>query len=177
MGNMIITQPPDIQFYGPLGLDDIPTGLKVTITLKHAKPRDTGEIQRMFFRGDFRIYQPYDGNIKEIYKKSSPIGRKYKSDNSVKTGDKNTIENTDVLTLADLKNQIKAMAHANETQEVFLKYFGTDEFHNITWAAQEGNHGSIESNKSSDEQEMENQNKKNGVIEPISYKEYAKDKV
>ena len=175
MGNMIISQPPDIQFYGALGLDDMPTGLRVTIQLKHGKPRDTGDIQRMFFRGDFRIYQPYDSNIKEIYQRSSPIGRKYRSDSKVKTGDKNTIENTDVMVSTDIKNQQQAMSHANDTQQVFLKYFGTDEFRNITWAAQEGNHGSIEETKSANAKEMENQNEKNGAaIVPVAYKDYAK---
>jgi hypothetical protein len=54
MGNLII-ESTDYQFYGPLGIDDFPTGLKVTVNLKHAKSRDAGEIAQMFTKGQSAI--------------------------------------------------------------------------------------------------------------------------
>lgn len=54
MGNLIIDST-DYQFYGPLGIDDFPTGLKVTVNLKHAKPRDAAEIANMFTKGQTTI--------------------------------------------------------------------------------------------------------------------------
>lgn len=50
MGNLIIKDT-SFQMYGPLGLDDFPTGIKVTVSLKHAKSRDAAEIANMFTAG------------------------------------------------------------------------------------------------------------------------------
>lgn len=55
MGNMIVTDT-KIQHYGPLGMDDFPTGIKVTVTLEHARPRDMVDIQKMYTRGMSSIY-------------------------------------------------------------------------------------------------------------------------
>jgi hypothetical protein len=59
MGNMFLENC-SIEHYGPLGIDDFPTGLKVTVTLKHVTPRDNLKIEQMYMNGDFRIYQPLD---------------------------------------------------------------------------------------------------------------------
>ena len=50
MGNLIIDNT-SIQQYGPLGIDDFPTGIKVTVNLKHAKSRDAAEIANMYTKG------------------------------------------------------------------------------------------------------------------------------
>lgn len=55
MGNLIMTNA-EISHSGPLGLDDFPTDLKVTVTLKHARPRDSVDIQRMYTWGRTAIY-------------------------------------------------------------------------------------------------------------------------
>ena len=55
MGNLIITES-TIQHYGPLGIDDFPTGIKVAVTLKHAKSRDAVEISKMYTKGTNSIY-------------------------------------------------------------------------------------------------------------------------
>ena len=57
-GNMIVTKS-KITHSGPLGIDDFPTELTVEITLKHARPRDSSEIQRMYTRGMRSIYYAY----------------------------------------------------------------------------------------------------------------------
>lgn len=54
MGNLIIENT-EYQFYGPLGIDDFPSGLKVSVSLKHAKPRDAAEIANMFTAGTSSI--------------------------------------------------------------------------------------------------------------------------
>ena len=56
MGNLILTDS-TVNHYGPLGIDDFPTGLKVTISLKHAKSRDAVEIAKMYTKGTNGIYQ------------------------------------------------------------------------------------------------------------------------
>lgn len=57
MGNMIVTNS-EITQYGPLGLDDFPTEIRVSITLKHGRPRDITDIGRMYTKGLTAIYQP-----------------------------------------------------------------------------------------------------------------------
>ena len=55
MGNLILTNATVIQS-GPLGIDDFPTELKVSVTLKHATPRDVTDIGRMYTKGASAIY-------------------------------------------------------------------------------------------------------------------------
>jgi hypothetical protein len=42
----------------PLGLDDFPTELKVSVTLKHCKPRDMVGIGHMFTKGETGLALP-----------------------------------------------------------------------------------------------------------------------
>lgn len=83
MGNMILTDAKVTQ-YGPLGMDDFPTGLKVTVTLKHARPRDMVDIQKMYTRGIAAIYTPIEnppnmpGQI--VHYNDSPSGIMYVGD-------------------------------------------------------------------------------------------------
>lgn len=66
MGNMIIDGS-TIQHYGPLGIDDFPTGIKVTVNLKHAKSRDSIEIGKMYTRGMSGLYIPLSkSNVDKI---------------------------------------------------------------------------------------------------------------
>ena len=58
MGNLILTDTV-IQHLGPLGLDDFPTELKVTVTLKHARSRDAVDISRMYTSGENTIYYSF----------------------------------------------------------------------------------------------------------------------
>ena len=67
IGNLILTDA-SIQQFGPLGLDDFPTELKVTCTLKHARGRDAVEIGRMYTKGTNGIYYPHQNkNINNWY--------------------------------------------------------------------------------------------------------------
>lgn len=62
MGNLIITDC-ELKLNGPLGLDDFPTEINLSVTLKHATPRDSTDIQRMFTKGRHGIYSKI-GNAK-----------------------------------------------------------------------------------------------------------------
>jgi len=61
MGNMIIANS-QIEHYGPLGLDDFPTGLKVSVTLRHGHPRDMLDIEKMYTQGTAGIGVPLSLN-------------------------------------------------------------------------------------------------------------------
>lgn len=78
IGNLAM-QDAQFEFEGPLGYEDFPSKLKVTITLKPGRPRDKGEIESMFNAGRGRMYlQPELGDqqpgeqIIDAYGKSIP---------------------------------------------------------------------------------------------------------
>jgi hypothetical protein len=54
IGNLILGKV-KVQMYGPLGIDDFPTGIKVTVPLKHAMSRDASDIANMFTQGQSPI--------------------------------------------------------------------------------------------------------------------------
>jgi hypothetical protein len=62
IGNLICTEA-KFQFNDVIGADNFPTELKVTITVEHGRPRDAGDIQSIFNRGQGRIYYPPKGNL------------------------------------------------------------------------------------------------------------------
>ena len=72
IGNLIIEEGTDIQHYGPLGIDDFPTGLKVTVHLKHAKSRDMIDIGKMYTMGRMGLGVPLSRTaIDDLYKTKS----------------------------------------------------------------------------------------------------------
>ena len=56
MGNMIMKNA-SIQHFGPLGIDDFPTEIKVKVTLAHARSRDLVQIGKMYTQGLTALYQ------------------------------------------------------------------------------------------------------------------------
>jgi hypothetical protein len=70
VGNLICTEA-KFQFNDVIGADNFPTELKVTITVEHGRPRDAGDIQSMFNRGNGRIYYPPKGNLDPLNNSSS----------------------------------------------------------------------------------------------------------
>lgn len=66
IGNLII-ESSTIQHYGPLGFDDFPTGLKVTINLKHGRPRDMIELGKMYTGGKSGIGVPLSRDVYSKY--------------------------------------------------------------------------------------------------------------
>jgi hypothetical protein len=61
IGNLVCTNT-DISFSDTLGPDDFPDELYFTVTLKHGKPRDSGDIQSMFNLGNGRLYYGINDN-------------------------------------------------------------------------------------------------------------------
>lgn len=55
IGNLICTDV-EMEFGEILGADDFPTEIKFTVTLKHGRPRDKGDIESMFNHGLGRMY-------------------------------------------------------------------------------------------------------------------------
>lgn len=74
IGNLEVTNT-EIQHLGPLGIDDFPTELKVTVSFKHARPRDAVSIEKMYVFGGKSIYKKHvrknPGAIYTIFNPSS----------------------------------------------------------------------------------------------------------
>lgn len=126
IGNLICTNT-EIEHYGPLGLDDFPTGIRVKVTLEHGSPRDIMGIEQMYNRGDTRLYTPMGDNIMDMYHESSPI-----SDNGEFSNDTNFTNNANKADLSNLTVMKEAkLVKINDNQEsdlsALVRYFGTND--------------------------------------------------
>ena len=145
LGNMIITNT-TIEHCGPLGIDDFPTGLKVTVELDRGKPRDLRDIERIYMQGNDRIYSSMSDKVFDMYKNSelykshkragtlaqyNPVTNtaEYKE---AASDDKNNVSNTPTITVADYAS----------IKTVMKKYFGTDDEYSIYVPAVEQEYGS-----------------------------------
>ena len=69
IGNLVCTGL-KVDFGEVLGPDDFPTELIATISLKMARPRERGEIESIFNRGEGRLYQ----SVQPVYSNSQSVG-------------------------------------------------------------------------------------------------------
>lgn len=70
IGNLVCTGV-TFKFGEELGVDDFPTEMSVVITLAHARPRDKGDIESMFNRGNGRLHYSYFGKSTEAWNSAS----------------------------------------------------------------------------------------------------------
>jgi hypothetical protein len=145
IGNMILKQT-TIEHYGPLGLDDFPTGIKVTCELTRGKPRDVRDIEKLYMHGNDRIYHSMGPKVFDMYTNA----KEYKNDNfniKFEEGDPNiTIgvgnDQEEIATISDISNMSK----------VLQKYFGHTDTYSIYVAASEQEYGASSSDKSKKQQ-------------------------
>lgn len=136
IGNMILTNT-TIEHYGPLGLDDFPTGLKVTCELERGKPRDIRDIEKLYMHGNDRIYSSMAGEIKKMYE----FSKEYKNRGQQQTNAKYTT-NTEIK---DSTNESQTNYNINDLKgmsDVWMKYFGTYDEESIIITAKEQEYGS-----------------------------------
>lgn len=70
IGDLILTNT-QLSFGDKLGVDGFPTTMKVTVSLKHNKPRDRAGIETMFNNGTQRIYwQPKNSTLQKQTRRS-----------------------------------------------------------------------------------------------------------
>ena len=152
VGNLVCTNA-TIEQYGPLGLDDFPTGLRVTVELEHGKPRDIMGIEQMYGRGDTRIYSPLGPKVLDMYNSATSI-IKPKTENTI--FQTSTINTGDVLKSAlPSTDKVDANLNAGNATEIgnsqqqkpaditsLMRYFGTKESGLITSAGGESMYGS-----------------------------------
>lgn len=165
IGNMIITNC-TIEHQGPLGLDDFPTGLKVTVNLNRGKPRDIRDIEKLYMAGNDRIYAPMDTKVFDMYKNAIQY-KKHKIANTLsKYNPKDHIhimeyeqkeignetvnvafKNGEAKLGIEVENsgKIEIMKESEDLDELnasLMKYFGTNDIRAIYVAATEQEWGS-----------------------------------
>ena len=72
IGNLIVTNT-SVQQYGPLGIDDFPTGIKVVVNLKHGRSRDATEIANMYTMGIGAIHIVPKAGLPSMYYNSDEM--------------------------------------------------------------------------------------------------------
>lgn len=145
MGNMIITDT-TIEHMGPLGLDDFPTGLKVTVQLERGKPRDLRDIEKLYMQGNDRIYAPMGNKVYDMYYNAAKY-KEHKKNGTI--SEYNPKEN--IADVNDYKNG-KATIDLGDKKSILTemkKYFGTDDAYSIWVAAAEQEYGTHKKRKPS----------------------------
>lgn len=132
MGNMILKNT-TIQHYGPLGLDDFPTGIKVTCELERGKPRDIRDIEKLYMHGNDRIYTSMGPKIFDMYEHS----KEYRGKNGKVVG-VSSYRGGNPDTDTNGESNIKL---TEGMSEVLKKYFGHSDTKSIMIAAMEQENG------------------------------------
>ena len=134
IGNLIITNV-TVEHSGPLGLDDFPTGLKVTVELDRGKPRDIRDIEKLYMQGIDRVYTSMSDKIYDMYKNAEL----YKASRT--NPDKyEPVTNTATVDLATTTATV-TVNDFDKIQGSLQKYFGTTDTYSIYVPAAEQEYG------------------------------------
>lgn len=139
IGNMIITNC-SIEHQGPLGLDDFPTGLKVTVNLTRGKPRDLRDIEKLYMQGNDRIYTSMGDKVFDMYK-NAELYQGHRKAGTIKQY-KPVSDVATVNIPADTKTKPSVTINGLKTvNDHMKKYFGTNDAYSIYVPAAEQEYG------------------------------------
>lgn len=138
IGNMVITNV-KLEHNGPLGIDDFPTGLKVTVELDRGKPRDLRDIEKLYMHGTDRIYSSMGDKVFDMYKNAEL----YQEHKTGARTDYNPVTNVATIKQpADGKSAPTiTIKDYNKMRSTLKKYFGTDDSYSIYVPAAEQEYG------------------------------------
>jgi hypothetical protein len=136
VGNLILTNT-EIEHYGPLGLDDFPTGLRVTCTLERGKGRDIRDIEKLYMHGNDRIYTSMGPKVFDMYKNSQDYKSQVKMDTIVGDANATVKTNTETIKIDDMNN----------FKHVLQKHFGHTDTYSIYVTACEQEFGAHKQQK------------------------------
>lgn len=134
IGNMVITNV-TVEHSGPLGLDDFPTGLKVTVELDRGKPRDLRDIEKLYMQGTDRIYSSMSDKVFDMYKNAELYKASRTNPSSY-----NPVVNTATVDFEAQKPTV-TVANYDSIKATMKKYFGTDDVYSIYVPAAEQEYG------------------------------------
>ena len=134
IGNLVITNV-TIEHNGPLGLDDFPTGVKVTVDLDRGKPRDLRDIEKLYMQGTDRIYSSMGDKVFDMYKNAELYKASRQNPTSYKPVSNIASIDTDAATPTITINNYDSL------RGKMKKYFGTDDAYSIYVPAAEQEYG------------------------------------
>lgn len=146
VGNMILKNT-TIEHIGPLGIDEFPTGLRITCELTRGKPRDIRDIEKMYMKGNDRIYSSMSDKVLDMYEHAKEYKGmpKYATKQAVSqeitdsTNEQNTVTTTGDTTVVRSEGTTASIKDMNA---VLMKYFGTSDTESIIVVAKEQEDGS-----------------------------------
>ena len=146
IGNLILDST-TIEHYGPLGLDDFPTGLRVKCSLKRGKGRDLRDIEKMYMGGYQRIYANTSIKTLDTIKsapecKSQDVSNDISKDildyeayrkkvDSIKNKDTKRKLANEYASSRDISSNISSLT---QSQKVWMKYYNTNNLDAIWYA-------------------------------------------
>lgn len=110
IGNLILTSS-KVTHSGPLGVDDFPTDLKITVTLKPGRSRDATEVSRYYTKGLSAIYMPKNLRVASDYHKFS--GFSNDGEDYFKQLDKDSMDKVKAVDSQDLKTTDELLNASN----------------------------------------------------------------
>lgn len=134
IGNMVITNV-SVEHNGPLGIDDFPTGLKVTVELDRGKPRDLRDIEKLYMQGTDRIYSSMSDKVFDMYKNAELYKASRQNPDSY-----SPVANTATVDLSASKPTV-TVKDLSSISKTLKKYFGTDDTFAIYVPAAEQEYG------------------------------------
>lgn len=153
IGNLILDST-TIEHYGPLGLDDFPTGLRVKCSLKRGKGRDLRDIEKMYMGGYQRIYANTSIKTLDAIKsapecKSQDVSNDISKDisdyeayrkkvDSIKNKDTKRKLANEYASSRDISSNISSLT---QSQKAWMKYYNTNNLDAIWYAGAELGHG------------------------------------
>ena len=135
IGNMVVTDT-TIEHMGPLGLDDFPTGIKVTVQLDRGKPRDLRDIEKLYMQGNDRIYAPMGNKVFDMYH-NAEMYKSYKAGKTTTYNPKQKIATVDT----NKAQPTVDLGQYSDVLKVMKRYFGTNDAYSIWVPAAEQEYG------------------------------------
>lgn len=146
VGNLILKRT-TVEHYGPLGLDDFPTGIRITCELERGKPRDLREIEKMYMKGNDRIYAGMGPKVFDMYKAAEEYkGDKKTNSGTSKDGSGEIVGGSDDNSNIPIEVQEQINMSESDLKKMgstLKKYFGETDSYSIYVASGEQEYGAF----------------------------------
>lgn len=171
VGNMVLKNT-TIEHLGPLGIDGFPTGLRVTCELTRGKPRDIRDIEKMYMKGNDRIYSSMSDKILDMYENAKEYkgGHAYTTRKATSQEIKESTNKESTVTLAGdtIITPVGSQNDIDNMGKVLMKYFGTKDTGSIIVVSKEQEDGSQRKASPTASGDSRQKGTGNGISAPIS---------
>lgn len=180
-GNLIM-EDATITHSGPLGFDDFPSEISVTVKLKHGRSRDLTEVARMYTKGEAGIYSTLDKNkLSEFFTVSNTTSGQNVEDEYDKltavralVDQKSILQGTIKQTEDDIKQKQKELEETRKANEQKQKESTNNSNDNSSKAQDSSSNSSSSNNAASNSSSSNNAASNNAASTTTSQDDNAK---